>query len=62
MCQSKEVTGLVFDLAVGRETLQADQHRADAVMLISRLARIEDLVDLAVVLEPGLDHRINQQA
>ena len=55
------VPGLVFELAIGRETLQPDQHRADAVLLLGGLARVEDLVDLAVILEAGRDPRINQE-
>ena len=55
------VAGLVFELPVGRETLHPDQHRADPVLLLGGLARIEDLVDLAVILEAGGDQRIDQQ-
>ena len=60
--QAEKVANLVFELAVRREILQADDDRPNAMLLVGGLTWIHYLIDLTVILEPGLQQRIDQES
>src|SRR6185437_374475 len=59
--QAEKISGLVSELAVRRQAVDAGEHRAQAMLLIGELPGRCDVVDFAEQLDAGFEPRIKAQ-